>query len=116
MTPESELPVTDRRLWAGVLLAPGAWVVAELLGYYLASRSCEPIPRGVPLGGTSHPAGVQLVLAVALAALAAGGLATAIGNWRAVGPRSDREQPVWGRARFMASGGMIAGALFLCGI
>jgi hypothetical protein len=45
MTTHSEridrLPVETRRLWAGLITAPAAWVVAELAGYYMASRSRE---------------------------------------------------------------------------
>lgn len=109
-------PVTLRRLWAGVLLAPSAWLLAELVGYYLASRSCEPL-AGVPLEGTAHPAMTQVVLAVVLGLVAIVGLVVAIGNWRAAGPEGgDRWLASFGRAQFMAFGGMIESALFVLGI
>ena len=107
------LPVSSGRLWAGVLLAPGAWVVAELLGYFLASRACD---RGA--ASTAAHAGItQDVLAVVLALIAAVGLVIAIGNARQVGePTRPDETVARGRAQFMALGGVVASALFTLGI
>jgi hypothetical protein len=104
------LPVSSGRLWAGVLLAPSAWVVAELLGYVLASRACDR--------GAAGTAGVtQDILAIVLALIAVAGLAIAIGNWRRVSePSRPHEPAARGRAHFMALGGVVASALFTLGI
>ena len=111
-------PVRASRLWAGVLLAPAAWLVAELAGYYLAARSCEPVTGGVPMPGTVAPRVVQAVLAGVLALVAVAGLVLAIGNRRALEPHASASTggTVRGRAHFMAMAGVIASALFLLGI
>lgn len=108
--------VTHRRLWMGVLLAPGAWLLTEFVGYYLASRSCESGVRGVPLAGTMMPRAVQIVLCVAALVAALYGLLVAVNNDRAVArhPRSDA--PELGRARFMSRAGIFLGILFAGGI
>lgn len=111
------LPVGLKRLWTGVLLAPGAWVVAEGVGYYVAARSCELGVAGIPLVGTTHPSLTQALLSLALLIVAVAGLVIAVANWRAVGGRpTGDEPPEWGRARFMSYAGVLAGVLFTAGI
>jgi hypothetical protein len=105
-----------RRLWLGLLLAPGAWVVAELLGYVMAARSCEPPGAGVPLSGSDHPATAHLIIQAAAAIVAATGLILAVGNWRATRQGAPGEPPAPGRAHFMGFTGQIVSALFLFGI
>jgi hypothetical protein len=111
------LPVGLKRLWVGVLAAPSAWVLAELVGYYLSSRSCEWGVRGIPLVGTAHPALTQVVLEAVMLAIAVVGLVVAVSNWRALHPQPERnEEAEWGRAHFMAFGGVLLSALFIGGI
>ena len=105
--------VSSGRLWVGMLLAPSAWAVAHLLGYFLASRACD---RGA--ASTAANAGVtQDILAIVLALIAAAGLVIAIGNWRhAREPSRPHEPAALGRAHFMALGGVVASTLFTLGI
>src|SRR6185437_2631536 len=119
------LPVEGRRLWAGLLLAPSAWLVAEVAGYYMASRSCEVGAPGLPLEGFAAPRVAQVVL-VGLTLLAAlAGLALAIGSWRALSValakhaelnRAGSAAAVLGRARFMALAGVLVSVLFAGGL
>ena len=108
-----QLPVANGRLWAGVVLAPVAWAVAELLGYVLVARECDSGTRG-----TMAYAGVtQDVVAIVLGIIAVVGLAIAVANWRRVQDSStEGEQTARGRAHFMAMGGVVASALFVLGI
>ena len=112
-----DAPVPLGRLWTGLLLAPGAWALGELAGYYLASRSCEPTLGGIPLAGTAYPATTHVVLQAAAAATAAVGVLMAWGSLRRV--RRDGaagEAPARGRAHFMALTGVLVSILFLYGI
>lgn len=106
-------PVPGTRLWAGLLLAPAAWTVAELLGYVLVARACD--------GGsarTAARAGVtQDIVAIGLGIVAVVGLVIALGNWQRVRDAgSPGGPPAWGRSEFMALAGVVASALFLLGI
>lgn len=105
------------RLWAGLLLAPGIWVVGELAGYYLAARSCELGHAGIPLTGTAQPRVTHIVLETLIALVAAAGVFVALGNWRATqhDPRPG-DPPAPGRAHFMAFSGLVVSSLFLFGI
>lgn len=104
-----------RRLWVGVLAAPTVWVLAELVGYYLAARSCEGVTGGVPLMGTNAPALSHLVLQLLAAVAAAVGLWIALGSWRR-SSRDDERSAAAGRAHFMAFAGVVVSCLFLFGI
>jgi len=111
------LPVGLKRLWVGVLLAPGIWLLMEIVGYYLSSRSCYREVEGVPLAGTAHPAVTQIIVMGVGVIIAVIGLLVAIGNWRAVQPAATRgDSPEWGRAHFMSYGGVLVSALFTLGI
>jgi hypothetical protein len=109
-------PVANARLWAGVLLAPAAWSVAELVGYFLVARACDRNPPA----GAAHAGITQDVVAVVLGIIATLGLVIAIANLRSVGDVGDREMPgvptVRGRARFMALAGVVMSSLFVLGI
>ena len=63
-------PVANVRLWAGVLLAPAAWTVAELLGYFLVARACDRDPPS----GVAHAGITQDVVAIVLGIIAIVGL------------------------------------------
>jgi hypothetical protein len=111
------LPVTSGRLWAGVLLAPTAWMLFEFVGYYVDARGCEFGVEGIPLAGTAHPAVAHVIMAVVALVAAVVGLFVSIGNWRAVASNGERAHwAEWGRARFMAYGGIILSVLFIGGI
>jgi hypothetical protein len=110
-------PIRLRSLWLGLLLAPGGWLIGEIVGYYLAARSCEPGPAGIPLAGTAYPATVHVVFELVLAIVAAIGLGIALSSWRRVRDERGPDEPTAaGRARFMAVTGLITSALFLFGI
>jgi hypothetical protein len=111
-----QLPVGLKRLWVGVLAAPAAWAAMEVIGYYLAARSCEPTLGGVPLLGTAHPRATQVAIDVVAIAVSLVGLVIAIGSWRALQPPHGESTPEWGRAHFMAFVGVLASVLFLGGI
>jgi hypothetical protein len=112
-----QLPVGLKRLWVGVLLAPGAWVVCEGLGYVLAARGCEPGASPAGINGAVGPGIVQIVVALITLVLALGGLMIALGNWRAMQPPPTRvDSPEWGRAHFLAFGGLLMSILFAGGI
>jgi len=113
LTGRERLPVAPRRLWAGLLLAPSAWLVAELLGYVLTARVCDRASTG-----SAMRAGVaQDFLAFGLGVIALVGLTIAMGNWQRVRNASDtNESAVRGRERFMSLAGITASALFVLGI
>jgi hypothetical protein len=111
------LPVGLKRLWLGVLAAPTAWLAMELVGYYLAARSCEPGTPGVPMAGTANPRVTQVVIDVIALIIGIIGLGTAVRCWRALQPQPDRDSsPEWGRAHFMSFVGVLTSVLFLGGI
>ena len=114
---ETALPVGLKRLWFGVLAAPTAWLLMEVVGYYLAARSCEPGIGGVPLAGTAHPSVTQVVLDLVALVAAIAGLLVSLESWRALHPKPDAESSAeWGRAHFLAFVGVLASALFIGGI
>jgi hypothetical protein len=111
LSQDERVPIASARLWAGVVLAPIAWSVAELLGYVLVARACET-------RSTMANAGVmQDAIAIGLGIVAVIGLMIAIGNWRRIRDASKASvEPAWGRAHFMALVGVVASALFVLGI
>lgn len=127
-------PLGLGRLAAGVLLAPAAWVLAELVGYIVGSRSCEPPANGLHWYGVAHPTPILLVLDLIFALIAAFGLWTAYGSLTliesepapsdrpaevrsgAMRPRGRGIAPSFGRARFLATMGVIGSGIFLLGI
>lgn len=121
----ADLPVPPRRLWFGLLGAPAAWLVTEFLGYVLAARSCEAGRNGINAYGVGRPALVVGVLALIMFAVAAIAAWVATGSLRQLGAwpggltadgRNGARSAAWGRARFMALAGVLAGALFALGI
>lgn len=123
--PARRTPGTGR-LWFGVVAAPAAWTVAELAGYVLAARSCEPGWNGLDAYGVTNVRPWTAALVLALALIAATGLYVALENLRHTGgtpPRSEHARAdstgdpaaVWSRVRFMAIAGVLSSALFLLG-
>lgn len=126
------VPIPRRRLWAGLYLAPLAWMIAFSVGYVLVARSCEG-DNGMHATGLPGIRWIDLAVALVMSALAAFGLFTALGSLReaknkpapgdyeleraagAIDPRARGEAPWWGRELFMARAGVIGSALFLGG-
>ena len=102
--------VTAPRLWAGVLLAPAAWIAQGALGWYLGYEACTTF--GV----------AQARLALMILSLLALGIAVASGliawtNWGAVSrERHPGHVHGWNRVEFMAAGGVLVSGVFVIGI
>lgn len=106
-------------IWFGLLGAPVAWSLQELVNVSVAGYACYPhdIPLALPLWPQlkSISAWVEIVaLVVCVAAFI-----VAFSNWR----RSRNEKPGHahqvlesgdGRTRFMAMAGILVSALFFC--
>lgn len=134
MATTTRLPVSERRLWAGMLLAPTAWALAELIGYPIVARSCERGINGFGVTGITAPLAASVAIDVLFAIVAAFAAFTAVQSRRilrthvapddsrareesgAVSPGARGEDPDYARARFMASGGVIVSSVFLAGI
>ncbi len=126
--------VSNRRLLIGIGLAPLAWVIAELVGYVLASRSCEPPTNGLRAYGVAHPGAALVIIDAVLILVGLFGLFTAYssmqalgdehppGDWKvelesgAVPPRDKGADPTFTRSRFVAMTGVLASSLFTLGI
>jgi hypothetical protein len=115
----TEPPVRLSRLWFGLAAAPVAWMVAELVGYVLAARDCGRWRTGLAAYAVPNAPVVVVAISLAMAALAAGGLAVALLNLRVIGdasPSDERAQLEWARARFMSLAGIIMSVLLLLNI
>jgi hypothetical protein len=113
---QTEPPVRLSRLWFGVVAAPLAWLVAELGGYVLAARDCGRWRTGLAAYAVPNAPLVVVAISLAMAAVAAAGLAASLGNLRAlenVVPPNDVRA---GRMRFMSVAGILLSALLLLGI
>jgi hypothetical protein len=114
--------VARAALWFGIVGAPAAWTLHELVGSALAGGACHPGPA---LGQVLTPSTAwTLDLVLALVALAAGlaALWAAYRSWRrTTGPVRIRpgeaspgglHEAAEGRARFMALAGILLSAVF----
>jgi len=126
--------VGNTRLLVGIGLAPLAWVLAEIVGYVLASRSCEPPTNGLRAYGVGHPGLALVSIDVVLVLVGLFGLFTAYsstqalsddhppGDYRveqesgALPPRDKGADPTFTRSRFVAMTGVLASSLFTLGI
>jgi hypothetical protein len=126
--------VGNRRLLIGIGLAPLAWVIAELVGYVLASRSCEPPTNGLRAYGVAHPGAALVIIDAVLILVGLFGLFTAYSSMQALGnehppgdlkvelesgavpPRDKGADPTFTRSRFVAMTGVLASSLFTLGI
>jgi hypothetical protein len=104
--------------WFGLLGAPVAWSLQELVNVGLAGYACYPhgIPLAEPLWAGMSATTLAIEIAAIVISIAAGLVAFA--NWR----RSRDEKPGGagrlvgsgdGRTRFMAMAGMMVSGLFL---
>ena len=103
-------PIDRTRLWLGVLLAPGAWLLVEGVGYVVSARLCA-----IGVADTTHPAApsyVQLVICATGFVAALVGLRISVRNLRVNAAADGDETPARGRARFMAMSGVILSVLF----
>jgi hypothetical protein len=116
----TEPPVRLSRLWFGLAAAPLAWAVAELVGYVLAARDCGRWRTGLAAYAVPNAPVVVVAISLAMAALAAAGLAVALLNLRVIesgaAPSDERARVEWSRARFMSFAGIIMSALLLLNI
>ena len=126
-------PVSKGRLWLGVIAAPLAWALTELVGYVIVSRSCEFGRDGLHSMAALRPGVVLTSLAIVMALVSLGALLLSVGSWRTLDSArapddhsariaSSAETPEdapaaplseWTRARFMAFAGIMVSAL--CG-
>jgi hypothetical protein len=121
MTSFDALP-SRARLWIGVLAAPLAWVVAEAVGYVVASRLCESAANLAAGAAMSRARVAHIIVCVLCLFVALIGFGTALSNLRAV--RSIRESlngktreiVHFGRTSFMSYGGTFVSGLFALGI
>ena len=126
-------PVSKGRLWLGVVAAPLAWALTELVGYVIVSRSCERGRDGLHSMAAVRPGVVLTSLAIVMALVSLGALLLSVASWRTLDSArapddhsariaSSAETPEdapaaplsqWTRARFMAFAGIMVSAL--CG-
>ena len=108
-------------IWFGLLGAPIAWSLQELVNVSLAGYACYPhdVPLATPLWPQLGVLSFSVEAIAIIIAIAAG--VVALTNWR----RSRDEKPGDahqllgsgdGRTRFMAMAGMMTSLLFLIGI
>lgn len=124
MVPRTALdpPVSSGRLWFGLAGAAAAWLVMEGVGYFFVGRNCGWRTSGLGAWAFPHPAALTVGLAVVCLAVAAAALLVALGNLQRIagvtgGRAGEPGAPAaWGRARFMAFGGIFASGLFLVGL
>lgn len=116
-------PASMRALWFGLVGAPIAWSINEVVATALVSHNCYPaeFPLSAPLTGALSGLVAAVTLAAIIVAVAA--LVTALRSWRMMRAQtgSDRSWPVaaappGGRSRFMALAGTAVSTLFLGGI
>lgn len=114
---------TERRLWFGLLAAPLAWMVAEVVGFAVVGRTCTAGGSGPGMRSSLAPGldtwhwVVLLGVPLAAAALSAAGLVTAVGVFRRwTGAVRMREAEGWNRVEFMAIAGAIVSAMLLLNI
>jgi EAL domain-containing protein (putative c-di-GMP-specific phosphodiesterase class I) len=123
-TPQHPAPERDRvsarRLWFGLLAAPAAWALAEMLLYFLSSRNCAMKSSTLAEQLTRGEAPGVVMAAILSFALAAAGVIVSLGNWR----RSRHEKAASehhlaesgeGRTRFIALCGLLTSAGFVAG-
>ncbi len=105
-------------LWFGVLAAPCAWIVEELVSYGVASHVCGlRSADGEPVVRTAGSPWFWIVLGVAFAIALAGGW-VALRNWRVTraekgGGGDHLLEPGEGRSRFLAMCGVLLSGGFL---
>jgi len=102
--------VSPRRLWAGVLLAPAAWIAQGSLGWYFGYQACAGLT--VPGARVS----LTILSAVTLAVAATGGWMA----WTCWGQTTAERHPLhitaWDRVEYMAAGGVLVSGIFAIAI
>lgn len=115
-----DLPVSQARLWYGFTAAPIAWAVAGLAGYAIVGRSCSWHGLSLAALVVPHAPAVAGTLSILALLVIVSGMMISLDSWRRVTQEAGRDIGVgepadWGRARFMAFGGLLMSALFLLG-
>jgi hypothetical protein len=117
----SAAALSSGQLWFGVLAAPVAWVLAEVVGYVLTARGCSWAHSA--LGGYVVPRAFAVLVGLTIICMlvAIGGLIVARTNWRRIAREAARvsaaaEPVALSRARFLALCGILTSALFLLGL
>ena len=110
----AEPPASPLRIWYGILGAPTAFAVLEMLGWLLSSGTC---PRGSPEGYGGTPvltnARVILIIAAAVALLVSlGSLAVGVTDWRRSHDAGVTHIKGYWRPDFLAAAAMLISALF----
>jgi hypothetical protein len=108
---------TSSRLWAGLLLAPLAWVANGSLGWYISARTCAD---GNTAWGFLSDGGVHVLVGLLGAAafvVSVIGAAVAARSWKALAP----DRHVWSvqaldSSEYMAVGGLFVSWIFAAGI
>ncbi len=114
----AEPPPTTLRIWYGILGAPIAFSILEVLGWLLDSGSC---PAGSPEGYGGVPAvtgtrGVLIGVAVAALLVSLGSLLVGVGEWRRSHDAAFTSIKSYLRPDFLAAAAMLVSAIFALGI
>jgi hypothetical protein len=98
------------RLWAGVLVAPAAWIAQGALGWYFGYQACA----GMTVDAAR--AAIGIISAAALAATIGGGWLAWI-NWgRTTADRHPMDVKGWDRLEFMSASGVLVSGIFAIGV
>lgn len=119
--PAHGLALSSTRLWLGVLAAPVAWVVNELVGYPVVGGRCEAGRVGVFSTGSGAASVGGVAVSLVMIIVAVVGLVIAFQNWRAVtsGRGSNGIVSASGRTSrvyFFGVAGLFVSILFGCGV
>ncbi len=102
--------VPEWRLWAGVLLAPAAWIAQGSLGWYFGYEACGGLT--IPVARTV----LTILSLIALSVAMAGGL-IAWSSWgRVVPERHPGDIKGSDRVEYMAAGGVLVSSVFAIAI
>lgn len=111
---EKRLPRSpEKRLWFGVLAAPAAWTLHEVVGYAVVARGCMLGDGSLPTWAWSAYIGISLL---AVLAAAAGGWVALAAFRRATGPTPVWRTEGWGRMELMGAAGVFISAALLLNI
>jgi hypothetical protein len=108
-------------MWFGILGAPVAWSVQQLINAPLFAHGCYPkdVPLAAPIWGNAGSVGLVVEVVAVVLCVAAG--LVALRNWRRT--REEKEgsghhlmESGDGRSRFMAMVGIICSGLFLLAV
>ncbi len=110
----AEPPPTTLRIWYGILGAPIAFSILEVLGWLLDAGTC---PQGSPEGYGGMPVvtgthGVLMGLAVAALLVSLGSLLVGVGEWRRSHDVALTAINSYLRPDFLAAAAMLVSGIF----